>query len=238
MRLGILKADSVRPELRAEHGDYPDMFAALFERADPAVSTVVYDVERGEYPAAVDDCAGYVITGSRHSVYDDLPWIPPLVDFAHELRRTGTRLAAICFGHQLVAHFGGGRVGPAPGGWAVGVHESEVLSLPVWMTPGASRFALLSSHKDQVLVLPPGAELIASNGFCPNAAFMLDGHTLAVQGHPEFSKPYARALLGVRRELLGEDTYRAAVDSLERATDEAAVGRWLINFFRGAGAAG
>ena len=38
---------------------------------------------------------------------------------------------------------------------------------------------------------------------------------MTLRGHPEFTKAYARDLLGVRRELLGETLYQQGVDSLD-----------------------
>jgi len=177
------------------------------------------------------DCDGFLITGSRDSVYDDLPWIPPLVDFVGQLRAQEIKLAGICFGHQLVAHFFGGKVGPAEQGWAVGVHSSDIVNKDTWMLPSRDRLSLLSSHKDQVLSLPPDATLYATNDFCPNAGFTVGNHTMTIQGHPEFQKEYARALMTFRKELLGESVYKTGLDSLSQSVDYSALGRWLVNFF-------
>ena len=111
MHIGILKVDSVRDEFVETHGDYPDMFERLLLDADPSLNLSVFDVQTDGVPSP-DCCDGFLITGSRDSVYDELPWIPPLVEFMAELRRRRTKLAGICFGHQLVAHFFGGL-----GGW-------------------------------------------------------------------------------------------------------------------------
>ena len=152
MHLGILKVDSVRSEFVDEFGDYPDMFRQLLLQANPSLQISVFDVQRGEIPTP-DDCDGYLITGSRDSVYDDLPWIPLLIEFVAKLRDQKIKLAAICFGHQLVAHFFGGKVGPAKAGWAVGVHASDIVERRSWMTPEVASLNLLSSHKDQVCLL-------------------------------------------------------------------------------------
>jgi len=98
MHLGILKVDSVRDEFVATHGDYPDMFERLLLEADPSLQISVFDVQNGDVPEP-ERCDGYLITGSRDSVYDDLPWISPLVDFIAQLRAKKIKLAGICFGH-------------------------------------------------------------------------------------------------------------------------------------------
>lgn len=234
MHLGILKVDSVRDEFQSTFGDYPDMFESLLRAADPLVRISVFDVQQGTLPP-VDECDGYLITGSRDSVYDDLPWIPPLVAFMAELRERRIKLAGICFGHQLVAHFFGGKVGPADVGWAVGAHASQLVARRGWMEPAVAKLNLLSSHKDQVKQLPPDAEVYATNSFCPIAGFTVADHTLTIQGHPEFRKDYANALMTFRRDLLGEATYEAGIDSLTQTTHEDVMSQWLINFFRGTG---
>ena len=141
----------------------------------------------------------------------------------------GRSVVGICFGHQLMAHFFGGRTTKAPG-WAVGVHASELLVTEPWLSPHADGFSLLSSHQDQVTDLPPGARLIATNDFCPLAGFACGDQVLTFQGHPEFRKGYSRDLMNMRRDLLGEDVWRTGVASLENATHERLVGRWILNF--------
>ena len=59
----------------------------------------------------------------------------------------------------------------------------------------AGDISLLSSHQDQVIRLPEEATLYATNEFCPIAGFVVGDQVLTIQGHPEFDKEYARALL-------------------------------------------
>ena len=232
MRIGILRTDSVRPEFQDEFGDYPAMFReVLTASADGTpIEFRDYDVQRGEYPAALDECDAYLITGSRHSVYEDQPWIHRLADFVRELDAARHKLVGICFGHQLIAHTLGGETRAAERGWAVGVQDTCVLSPTEWMLPYRERFGLLSSHKDQVVRLPDRAELFAATDFCPNSGFTIGDHIVTFQGHPEFTKGYSRALMDLRREMLGEAGYTAGVESLEQPVHPSVVGRWILNF--------
>jgi len=237
MRLGILKVDSVRDEFIANHGDYPDMFKDLLLSADPSLQISVFDIQSGDIPEPTE-CDGYLITGSRDSVYDDLPWIPPLVEFVGQLRAQEIKLAAVCFGHQLVAHFFGGRVGAAKKGWAVGVHSCDIVERGAWMTPPMERLNLLSSHKDQVLELPADASLYATSAFCPYAGFTVGNHTLTIQGHPEFQAEYARSLMTFRKDLLGDEVFESGIDSLSCPIDQSVMAHWLVSFFTGLDQAG
>ena len=233
--IAILRTDEVLPQFVGEHGDYPDMFAELLEKAardrQPPVNLALsfYDVRRSEYPAP-DAHQAYLITGSRLSVYDDEPWISELVEFLEDVLRSGGQVIGICFGHQLMAHFFGGRTERAEAGWAVGVQENRVVNPEPWMGDGSDRLNLIASHKDQVTRLPDGAKLIATSDFCPVGGFVMGDQVLTLQGHPEFDKAYSRDLMVMRRELIGEETFRLGVASLDRDTDEERVGQWIMNF--------
>jgi len=245
VRIGILRADAVSAELVGRPGDYPAMFRALLAAAaedaaaGPPRSSPLefasYDALEGLLPHAVDACDAYLITGSRHSVYDGLPWIPSLAGFVGETMAAGRRVVAICFGHQLIAQFFGGETRRADFGWCVGVHEARIVARCVWMTPPAERLRLLASHQDQVVRLPPRAQPFAVGDTCPHAGFVLPaergpGAVLTLQGHPEFTPAYTEALMDSRREMLGEAVYRAGKDSLAEPTDHARAAAWMLNF--------
>ncbi len=91
-------------------------------------------------------------------------------------------------------------------------------------------FALLSSHKDQVSRLPPGAELFAATDRCPNAGFVMGDQVIAFQGHPEFSREYAADLMRMREQILGPDVFTAGMASLAHHIDTRRVARWILNF--------
>jgi GMP synthase-like glutamine amidotransferase/uncharacterized membrane protein YkvA (DUF1232 family) len=234
MKLGILITDRVRDELIGQHGDYPDMFENLLLGTNNKVDISRFYVQKS-LPDKVD-CDGYIITGSRHSVYDDLPWIVELVGFIREALSAGKKIIGVCFGHQLMAHHFGGLVEKFEKGWAVGVHKSEIILEQPWMksSDGQSspEFSLISSHQDQVVRMPSNAHLYATNDFCPIAGFIVGHQVMTVQGHPEFDKEYARALLDLRKDVLGEDLVERGKATLERPTDQKTWGRWMLNFLQ------
>ncbi len=45
--------------------------------------------------------------------------------------------------------------------------------------------------------------------------FLQGDHIVAIQGHPEFSVEYNRALIERRRDLLPDDRYQRSLSSLE-----------------------
>jgi GMP synthase-like glutamine amidotransferase len=220
LRVGILECDHVDDRFRGIGGDYTDMFAGLLE-----VDLVPYDACNGVLPAAPDECDGWLATGSRWSVYDDLAWIGALSGFVRDVRDAGAPFVGICFGHQLLAHALGGRTEQADIGWGVGAIDT---SLPA--PPTDAR--LLYMHQDQVTVLPDGAVVLGRADHCPIAALQL-GAMLGVQAHPEFAVDYVDALLDARVDRIGPAvTARAkaslALDAID--DDSARVGRWIVDF--------
>lgn len=237
MKIGILLADHVNPELAARHGQYDGMFGRLLRAADPALVLASYNVEQSHYPASLDECDGYLITGSRHSVYDGLGWITRLERFVVELARQRRPLFAVCFGHQLVARALGGQAKRAPGGWTLGVQTTTIGSPFPWVTAttATTALSLVHSHQDQVTRLPADAVLVGSNQVCPISMYRIGNHVMSCQGHPEFSHDYARDLYDSRRTIFGDDLWREARGSLAGDTDEALVAAWALNFFSEAG---
>ncbi len=232
MKLGILQCDSVLDTYQGQFGDYPDMFRALFKPNEPKMEFVTYDVRENAYPTQIDECDAYLITGSKASVYDDLPWLPECEKFIRTLHRRKQCLIGICFGHQLIADVLGGKTEKAPQGWGVGVAINQVYVKAPWMRPYLSAIGVIVSHQDQVTTLPTDAVLVAGSEFCPHFMYQIDDHILTIQGHPEYSKRYSETLMRHRAATLGEDTYRNGMSSLALPTDELTVAQWIINFIR------
>lgn len=233
MRLGILKTDAVREEWVPRFGEYPDMFMRLLGERDPTLEFRVYDVTLCEYPGDIDEVDAYLVTGSKFSVYEDLPWIHRLLDFLRELHARRKKVVGICFGHQAIAHALGGRTEKADVGWGVGLHRHRFRARPSWLDDGELEFPVLVSHQDQVTTVAEGAEVLAGSEFCPNAVCQLGDHILTFQGHPEFVNDYSRAIIEHRRAMIGEEVYRQGLDSLAGAPATTRMADWILSFLRG-----
>ena len=235
MKIGILKVDSVLPEFRNRHGDYPQMLVQILQlnsmQHKKKLQFKTFDVEKGDYPKHIDDFDGYIIPGSRKSVYDRDHWIEVLKKFVITLDAKKKKLVGVCFGHQLIAEVLGGKTERCDRGWGVGVHKIQIHN-PPWFTQNHQKTCSLAvSHRDQVSTLPKRAELIASNKFCPHSMFSIEKHIFSMQGHPEFTSQYAMDLLKARREILDEPTYSNALESFSISTDRNAVAAWIVEFF-------
>ena len=232
MRIGILKCDTVAPELLPEFGDYPDMFRRLLGAGADDIAFRDYDLTAGTFPQSLDECDAWLFTGSKWSAYEPDDWIRQAHGLAGELHRERRPTVGICFGHQLIARALGGRVERAEVGWGVGVHTARILERRPWMQPVRGELPLLVSHQDQVVEPAPGASVLAGHDFCPYDMTQVGDHILTFQGHPEFPVGYSRATMDMRRERLGEDTYRRGIASLEQPIEPTVAAEWIHNFLR------
>lgn len=228
--IGILVVGEPPAELADRYSGYGTMLEELLRAADGALEFRQYDVRGGERPAAPGAHDAWLITGSRHAAYDDLPWIHWLAGFIRELDARKIPLVGICFGHQLIARALGGEVVKAPQGWGVGVHAAGITARAPWIDADAEVVRMVVSHQDQVTTLPPGAEALAASDFCPIAMYHIGSHVFAMQAHPEFSRAYSRDLMEVRRGLIGDDRIAAGMASLGTDTDAGRVARWIVAF--------
>ncbi len=233
MKIGLLKCDTVKDELLHIAGDCSDFFIELFSRCAPDLSLTVYDVRRERYPDSLDECDGYMTTGSAASVYDDEPWIRRLHDFVRKLYDNRKKFVGVCFGHQLIAEALDGKCEKAECGWGVGLKRVRIVSKKSWMKPELDSYSLIVSHLDQVCRLPEESEVLGANEYCPNSMFIVSERFLGIQGHPEFTVPYADALYLSRLERIGQADVDKACQSLKEEMHSEIIARWIENFFRG-----
>lgn len=228
-RLGILQCDSVPAELQAQFADYPDMFQRVLAGGRP-LEFCTYDLPRGQFPESLDECDAWLFTGSRWSAYDPVGWIAQAHDLVRGLHAERRPSLGVCFGHQLIARALGGQVSQAEVGWGVGIHTARIIERRPWMTPGRANLPLLVSHQDQVSVPPEDAQVLASHDFCPYDMLQVGEHILTFQGHPEFPKEYSRALIELRREVIGEPASEQGLASLRGCPEGDIAAGWIRCF--------
>ncbi len=225
-RVGVLECDHVDARFRDVTDDYADLFATLL----PDVELVSYDTVNGHLPDSPDECDGWLVTGSRHSVYEDLDWIDSASRFVRDVRAAEVPCVGVCFGHQLLAHALGGTVARHEGGWGAGIRRLDIVRREAWMEPAADACHLHFMHQDQVTRAPEGAVVLGRADHCEIAMFRVGTTMLGVQAHPEFTVAYAEALLTDRTERIGGDRATDALASLGTPTDEAVIAQWVARF--------
>jgi len=123
---------------------------------------------------------GIILSGGPNSVYD--PGAPTLPEVVWE---SGVPVLGVCYGLQLLAHYGGGHVAPS--------QEREYGAAQIEVTSSSPLFAALPvrqqvwmSHGDRVGRLPTGFQAIAHSDNSPLAAFADEKRRIyGIQFHPE-----------------------------------------------------
>jgi len=133
--------------------------------------------------AAAEDLAGLsglVLSGGPASVTDaEAPrWNRALLE-------QPVPVLGLCYGHQLMGHALGGKVGQAGKG-EYGLAHLDVCGASPLLAGLAAREQVWMSHGDSVLALPPGFELLGRTSDCPIAAMASRERPLfGLQFHPE-----------------------------------------------------
>jgi GMP synthase-like glutamine amidotransferase len=236
MHLCILENDDLDPPLAQRYTRVASMFEDLFAQAGYQGRIDTFSARHGQYPASFAAYDAVLLTGSRADAFSDEPWVVALREQVARLLQDQHKLLGVCFGHQLIAHCLGAPVQRAPRGWRVGRQSYEWLGAPehLGLVPAqaaqAAQVALLASHQDQVLALPPGATLLATQPDCPVAAYALGDQVFCIQPHPEFTPEVSAFLLDKRRALMGEPLYEQSMASLSEPHDGLALARFMVRF--------
>ena len=222
MKIGILQTGHAPDALLEAFGDYDNMFRQLL--AGQEFDFDNYRVVDMEFPSGADAADGWLITGSRHGAYEDLPFIPPLMDLIRDIYAASIPLVGICFGHQIIARALGGKVEKYKGGWAIGPQtydmNGETVTLNAW-------------HQDQVTERPTDAVLAGSNAFCENAALIYGDRAFTVQAHPEYSSEFIEGLINTRgRGLIPDAQLDQALASLTPTVDQDRLVHLISDFFK------
>ncbi|CUH67711.1 GMP synthase [glutamine-hydrolyzing] [Thalassovita gelatinovora] len=223
MKIGILQTGHAPDEVKGELGDYATMFARLLQGHGFDYET--FNVVDNEFPTSVDAADGWLITGSKHGVYEDHDWIAPLESFIRDVKASGKPMIGVCFGHQIIAQALGGQVEKFDGGWIAGPQSYRF---------GGDEVVLNAWHQDQVITPPEGAKVLASNDSCANAALLYGDTILTVQPHPEFTTRMMEGLLQHRAPgVLPETMIQQITDQLGQPQNDHGFAHKMAAFFKG-----
>ena len=208
----IVKTGRAVPEARADGRDFEHWFADGLGRK--AFDWQVVRVDRGETlpPAgSLDPDTAVVITGSPAMVSHREDWSERAAEWLTRVHDAGHAMLGVCYGHQLLAHALGGRVGPNPNGRRMGrVTVSVADRSDALLGKLGPTLSVHVSHVESVLEPPDCARVIATAPHDPFHALYFGGRTWGVQFHPEFDARITRDYLSARADVLSDEGFDVA----------------------------
>ncbi|KAJ1981285.1 hypothetical protein H4R33_005275 [Dimargaris cristalligena] len=230
LRIALLITDSPIAEVVKRHGDYQCMFTRCLQLAGQSlyppvhVETEAFDVGPegpGNYPEDPSAYHALLITGSKASSYENIPWINRLVSYvqATTTHYPQTKWLGICFGHQIIARAFGTPVKANSLGWELGNYDIRLSELGrELLGQNRSTMKLLQLHRDIVTGCPEGFSVLGSTSMCSNHGMVKGNQILTIQGHPEYTND-AIAMVAKVREEAGIIPPKVVAKCLETITD-------------------
>ncbi|MGH8124790.1 MAG: glutamine amidotransferase [Rhodanobacteraceae bacterium] len=220
MRTLLLIQTGEAPDVvRAGFGGFADWFRDAM-RLQPAQMSVVR-VDEGEALPDPHAVPGAVITGSAAMVTERADWSERTADWIREAMAAHTPMFGVCYGHQLMAHALDGDVGWLPSGREIGTH-TITRSDTTGPEGVPASFPAHTTHRQAVLALPPGAEVLACSALDPHQWLRYAPHSLSTQFHPEFNAAVMRAYIAARAGTLREEGFDPEALSADVRDTEAA----------------
>ncbi len=230
MHIGVLATNTDDSDFAARHPRDVEKFRVLLQGVRPGWQVTAFDLPKGEFPEGLEGFDGVLIGGSPSSVHDEDAWIGRLLALIRKGFAAGVPLAGACFGHQAIAKALGGVVGPNPREFVLGTAVTEVIARARWMEPERT-FRLAAAHGEQVLVLPPGAEVIGRTEGCPAACYRIGDRVFATQYHPEMTPGFLAALVEEFAPQFPAGVGEAAKASVPLCTEGPRFAEWIARFF-------
>lgn len=200
---------------------YPDIKIDTYFGAD----------EDSRLPRPLDAYDGFVVSGSSLHAYDQSFAVTNQIDMLRRAASVGLPILGSCWGLQIAAIAGGGKVARNP--------QSAEMGIARKITPTAQGYAhpLLKGrhfafdapciHYDDVTELPEGAVLLASNAHSRVQAAVIPlgrSEVWAVQYHPEFDLLHVGGLLRYyARDLVTGGFFKSEGDAVAYARNLAEI---------------
>jgi GMP synthase (glutamine-hydrolysing) len=154
---------------------------------------------------------GFVVTGSRASVYWDRAWIGRLQEWVGDAIEAGLPGLGVCYGHQLLAAVLGGGV-EGMGEYEIGYRTVEHDGQSRLLAGIDEEMTVFTTHSDHVVEAPPGATVFATNEYGIHG--FRKGRAFGVQFHPEYDMETARTVTEGKSDQLSDRRIEAVLDGI------------------------
>lgn len=227
----LIQTGEAPESIHARLGGFAQWFRVAKKLAPEQMRIV--RVDQGEVLPSPERVAGAVITGSGAMVTDRERWSEATAAWIRAAMDIELPLFGVCYGHQLMAHALGGRVGWLPAGREIGTQTVACIDDIDRNDPlcGAlpMQFPAHTTHRQSVLAPPPGARVLARSALDPQQILRYGRNAISTQFHPEFTARTMRAYLDARADALREEGLD--LDALRRGVCATPAARALLGRF-------
>ncbi|MDH3580492.1 MAG: type 1 glutamine amidotransferase [Hyphomicrobiales bacterium] len=206
---------------------YGEGYADALRFFEPDLDITILMAADGEaLPAGVglSDFDGVAWTGSALSAYENRIEVSRQIELARAVHAARLPCFGSCWGQQIMCQALGGQVRANPKGTEIGIardiERSGAAENHAMFAGKALVFDALAIHRDEVVTLPQGARVLASNAMSSVQAMELagsHGNFWGVQYHPEFDLQLMGVLFARDRAVLLEQKLYPDGDAVSRA---------------------
>jgi GMP synthase (glutamine-hydrolysing) len=202
---------------------------------DSQVSSLFIDTKESFPDDLIENDFTHVIhSGSELSITETAPFTNKAVTYIQKIRDKGVSQMGICYGHQLLclALAGKHSVRSSPIGFEAGWCSVTFINSAMNILGVRKTEVVWQHHFDEVIKLPEGSELLATNSHAKIQAYVnYQQHLFGTQFHPEFDKQTGNEFYLKDRELLEKNNYN--VDDIIKRGPSIEAGKIFFNFFLG-----
>ena len=181
-----------------------------------------------------DDFTHVIHTGSSLSITQDAPFTDKAVEYIKKARNKAVLQMGICYGHQLMcrALVGKHAVRSSPNGMEAGWNNVKFVNSSINILGMRENENVWQHHLDEVIELPQGSELFATNEHTKIQAYInYEQRLFGMQFHPEFDKEAGDKLFLDDKSL--SEKYNYNVHDMINRGPTFEVGKVLFGFFLG-----
>jgi len=199
------------------------------------VSSLFIDTEESFPDDLINNDFTHVIhTGSALSITQVAPFTDKAVDYIRKASDKGVPQMGICYGHQLIcqALIGKHAVQSSPNGLEAGWNNITFVNGSISTLGVEKNETVWQHHFDEVIELPEGSELYATNPHTRIQAYInYEQHLFGTQFHPEFDKEAGDKIFLDNKPLSENSNYNLQ-DMIKRGPSFE-VGKVFFGFFLG-----
>ena len=232
MSLNILIVEGNNPEdssvfIKAAKASCSENLKNLVQKIEPSAEVKIInpsrDNETKEALENIDQYHGIIFTGGAMRINDMTDEIKKHINFASNCFKYGKKILAICWGLQVCSTAAGGKVAPAKNGAHIGIATDVKINdqgkKNLIYKNKRDIFTTPAFNFDEVIELPEGAELLASDSVNRvMAIYFKSGQSeiWGVQYHPDYEYWQMVNLSNARKDRLLNNNIFKNEDEFEK----------------------